>query len=75
MNAFIVRFLRYGNGNKQETGIPAGGGCEKQRQSVDGDPGGYLSNPCPRDPERSADVNEYDKHRLRACLSGGEFLE
>jgi hypothetical protein len=53
----IVRFLRYGNANKQATGMNTRG-HEKQRQSVGGDPGGYLQKSLSRDPERSADVNE-----------------
>lgn len=52
----IVWFLRYGNANKHATGIPAGG-REKQRSSVDGDPGGYLQQSLSRDPEQSEDVN------------------
>ena len=30
---------------------------KKQRQSIAGDPGGYLQQFLPRDPERSADVD------------------
>jgi hypothetical protein len=52
----IVWFLRYDNANKHATGIPAGG-REKQRQSVGGDPGGYLQQSLSRDRQRSGDVN------------------
>jgi hypothetical protein len=52
----IVWFLRYRIANKHATGIPWVV-KKKQRQSVAGDPGGYLQQFLPRDPERSADVD------------------